>query len=163
MSAKTPFRLTGWHVLAVFLLFFGGDIAINVGFIVAAVHTFPGEVASDPYEAGVTYDRTLAQEARERQLGWLATVETVTPTRQGAAIVVRWTDASGRLLSGLNVTGAMHRPATEQQDASLTFAETSPGLYRAVAHGEPGAWDVAMTAQDRRGAQRTAERRLIWR
>ncbi|HEY2659923.1 MAG TPA: FixH family protein [Caulobacteraceae bacterium] len=163
MSAKRPFRLTGWHVLGGLVLFFGGDIAINVGFIIAAVHSFPGEVASDPYEAGVAYDRTLAQEAKERRLGWLATVEKVAPDAHGEAIVVRWTDGSGRLLSGLNVTGAMHRPATERQDASLTFAETSPGLYRAVAQTGPGAWDVAVTAADRRGAQRTAERRLIWR
>ncbi len=163
MGATKPFRLTGWHVLGMLVLFFGVDIAINVTYILYAVRTFPGEVASEPYEAGIAYNRTLAQESAEAKLGWRATIEQVAPAAHGEAIVVRWTDKSGRLLSGLNVTGSMGRPATERQNASLSFSETAPGTYRAVAATAPGAWDVSVSAADRHGERRTAERRLIWR
>jgi len=163
MGLTKPFRLTGWHVLGMFLLFFGADIAINTAYIVWAVHSFPGEVASEPYEAGLAYNRALAQQSAEAKLGWRATIEQVAPAAHGEAIVVRWTDRAGRLLSGLNVSGSMSRPATGRDNASLAFAETGPGVYRAVAATAPGAWDVSVTAADRHGERRTAERRLIWR
>ena len=71
MSAAKTFQFTGWHFLACLVVFFGIDLAVNVGFIVQSVQTFPGEVADDAYEAGVAYDATLAREAIERKLGWL--------------------------------------------------------------------------------------------
>ena len=97
-TVKTrQFTFTGWHFLACMVAFFGVDIAINVGFIVRAVQTFPGEVADDPYEAGVAYDHILAREAVEQKLGWRATVGQAVPAPGGEAINVRWTDkAAGR-------------------------------------------------------------------
>ena len=163
MSPAKPFRFTGWHFLACMVVFFGIDIAVNVGFIVQSVRTFPGQVANDPYEAGVAYDRTLAREAVERQLGWLASVEAAPAGGGGAAITVRWTDKSGRALVGLTVTGLLQRPATEQENTPLRFAEVAPGTYRAIAAVPTGAWDIDVTAVDSRGNQRTAGRRLLWR
>lgn len=163
MNPSKPFRFTGWHFLACMIVFFGIDIAINVGFVVQSIRTFPGEVADDPYEAGVAYDHTLAREAVEQKLGWLASVGSAATGGKGEAILARWTDRSGRPLSGLTVTGLLRRPATEQEDSSLRFTEIAPGAYRAVAAVAPGAWDLDVTAADSRGDQRTAERRLIWR
>ena len=162
-TTAKPFRFTGWHFLACMVAFFAADIAVNVGFIVQSVKTFPGEVAADPYEAGITYDHTLAREAVERKLGWQATVGHTAVPGRGEAIDVRWTDQAGRPLAGLAVTGMLQRPATEQQNTPLRFAEVAPGAYRAIAPVAPGAWDVSLTAADRQGHQRTADRRLIWR
>jgi nitrogen fixation protein FixH len=163
MSAVKPRQFTGWHFLACMVAFFGVDIAINVGFIVRAVQTFPGEVADDPYEAGVAYDHILAREAAEQRLGWLATVGRAVPVGGGEAITVRWTDRTGRALPGLTVTGILRRPATEQQNTAIRFTEVAPGAYRAVAKVAPGAWDLELTAANRRGGQRTADRRMQWR
>jgi nitrogen fixation protein FixH len=162
MTAK-PFRFTGWHFLACMLLFFGIDIAINIGFAVKAVQTFPGEVADDPYEAGITYDRTLAEQAIERKLGWLATIGPMAASPRGEVISVRWTDRFGHPLAGLSVGGLLRRPATEMQDSRFRFVEVAPGRYRAVAAVAAGAWDLDVTASDRQGHQRTADRRLLWR
>src|SRR5471032_220657 len=123
MNPAKPFRFTGWHFLACLVLFFGIDIAVNVGFIVQSVRTFPGEVANDPYEAGIEYDHTLARKAVERRLGWLASVDNVAAIGKGEAINARWTDKAGRPLSGLAVTGLLRRPATEQENLPLHFAE----------------------------------------
>lgn len=164
MSPAKPFRFTGWHFLACLVVFFGIDIAINVGFIVQSVRTFPGEVADDPYEAGVAYDKTLAREAIERKLGWLASVDAAAAAdAKGEVINARWTDKDGHRLTGLAVTGLLRRPATEQDNVTLRFAEVAPGQYRAVASVAPGAWDLDLTAANGRGDQRTAGRRLIWR
>ena len=109
MSTATSFRFTGWHFLACMVVFFGIDIAVNVAFIVRAVQTFPGEVADDPYEAEVAYDQTLAQEAIEQKLGWMAVINDAGHAPQGEAISVHWTDRAGRPLSGLTVTGLRAR------------------------------------------------------
>jgi nitrogen fixation protein FixH len=163
MSTATSFRFTGWHFLACMVVFFGIDIAVNVAFIVRAVQTFPGEVADDPYEAGVAYDQTLAQEAIEQKLGWMAVINDAGHAPQGEAISVHWTDRAGRPLSGLTVTGLLRRPATEQENTPVRFRETAPGAYRTVAAVPSGAWDLDVTAANRKGDKRTAERRLIWR
>lgn len=163
MTTASPFRFTGWHFLACMGLFFGIDIAVNIAFIVRAVQTFPGEVADDPYEAGVAYDQTLAREAAERKLGWTAVIEDGGHGPKGEAISVRWSDRTGQPLSGLSVTGLLRRPATERKNTTIRFVETAPGAYRAVTAVAPGAWDVDVTAANRAGQQRTADRRLIWR
>ena len=163
MSATDSFRLTGWHVLAGMLLFFGADIAINVGYIVEAVHTFPGEVAAEPYEAGIAYNKHLAQEAVEAKLGWVATVDAPAAAANGEAITVLWRDRNGQPLTGLKVTALLTRPATEKQNVQIQFVEAEPGVYRAIAVAGTGAWDMSMTARDAKGAERTAERRLVWR
>jgi nitrogen fixation protein FixH len=162
-SPAKPFQFTGWHFLACLVVFFGVDIAINVGFIVQSVVTFPGEVADDAYEAGVAYDSTLAREAIEQKLGWLATVERPQAAPGGEALTVRWTDRTGRPLLGLTVTGQLRRPATESQNLSLQFSEVVPGTYRAVVPVAPGAWDLDVTGVNAHGDRRTADRRLLWR
>lgn len=163
MTTASSFRFTGWHFLACMVVFFGIDIAVNVAFIVRAVQTFPGEVADDPYEAGVAYDQTLAREAVERKLGWTAVIDDAGRAAKGEVVSVRWTDKTGQPLSGLTVTGLLRRPATERENTNVHFSEAAPGVYRAVAAVAPGAWDLDVTAVNRKGDQRTAERRLIWR
>jgi nitrogen fixation protein FixH len=163
MNPAKPFRFTGWHFLTCMVVFFGIDIAINVGFIVQSVRTFPGEVADDPYEAGIAYDHTLAREAVEARLGWTAALETPLAAPGGEALTARWSDKAGRPLTGLAVTGLLRRPATEQDNVTLRFTEVSAGAYRAIAPVTSGAWDLDLTAANHRGDQRTAERRLIWR
>ena len=163
MTAAKPFRFTGWHFLACMVAFFGADIAINTNFILRSVQTFPGEVADDPYEAGIAYDRTLVREAAEQKLGWQAKVGAVAPAPGGEMLEARWADRSGAPLKGLAVTALLRRPATELENKTIRFTETAPGVYRALAPVAAGAWDADVTAVNAQGAQRTAERRLLWR
>lgn len=41
-------QLTGWHVLIIFLVFFGIMLSVNILMVVQAIRTFPGEVSSQP-------------------------------------------------------------------------------------------------------------------
>ena len=161
--AKTqPRELKGWHVLIMFLVFFGVMLGVNVYMVVQAVRTFPGEVNSRPYEAGLAYNRTLKAMATERALGWRARVDATETTASGTRIIVRWTNASAQLLAGAVVNGKIVRPATEAQNHDLVFTEIEPGVYAAVVKAAPGAWDLSVTATDARGEHRTAERRVVW-
>ncbi|WP_297510423.1 FixH family protein [uncultured Caulobacter sp.] len=147
-SAPAPLekgRITGWHVLIMVVLFFGTVIAVDTIFMVQAYRTFSGEVASNPYEAGLAFNRTLAQRQREAALGWSAAVQTA----EGKTVVVRVVDRDGKPLDHLSLTGTLERPATETGRQALDFKPLGDGRYQAAARLD-GAWDLRATARDAR-------------
>ncbi|MDR7229771.1 nitrogen fixation protein FixH [Caulobacter sp. BE264] len=140
-------QITGWHVLIGVVAFFVLIIAVDVVFMVLAYRTFSGQVASNPYEAGLAFNKTLAQREREAALGWGASVE----TESAGAVVVRVRDRAGRPLDRLSVTGSLARPATEVGKQVLDFKPLGDGRYRATAKLD-GAWDLRATARDAQNA-----------
>ncbi|ATC31974.1 ferredoxin [Caulobacter vibrioides] len=140
-------QITGWHVLIGVVAFFALIIAVDVVFMVLAYRTFSGQVASNPYEAGLAFNKTLAQREREAALGWSAAVE----TEGGGAVIVRVRDRTGRPLEQLSLTGALERPATEVGKQVLDFKPLGDGRYRATARLD-GAWDLRATARDAQNA-----------
>jgi len=152
-AAQRPgFRLTGWHVLAIAVV-----IAVDAGFVVLAVKTFPGEVSATPYEDGLAYNRSYQQLRAQERLGWRATA-----AAEPGAVAVEMRDRTGRPLTGLAMTGQLQHPATEAGRLTLAFRETQAGRY--VAHpGElTGAWDLTAHAVSPAGERFKAERRLTW-
>lgn len=136
-------RITGWHVLIAVVLFFAAVIGVDTIFMVQAYRTFSGEVASNPYEAGLAFNRTLAQRQREAALGWSASVDT--PERK--SVVVKIADRDGKPLDGLSLTGVLERPATETGRQTLNFRSLGGGRYEAPAQLE-GAWDLRAVARN---------------
>lgn len=141
--ARDKTVLTGWHVLAGVVAFFAIVIGVDAAFMIKAYSTFSGEVASNPYEAGLAFNRTLAQRRREAALGWSAAVE----TPEGRAVVVRLVDRAGKPLDRLSLTGVLDRPATETGRQTLSFEPLGDGRYKARARLD-GAWDLRATARD---------------
>lgn len=139
-------RITGWHVLFGLVLFFGIVIAVDAVFMVKAYRSFSGEVASNPYEAGLAFNKTLAQRRREAVLGWSAGVET---PAGGKSVVVVLKDRDGKHLDGLSVTGVLERPATETGRQTLNFKPLGQGRYEARARLD-GAWDLRGAARNAR-------------
>jgi nitrogen fixation protein FixH len=152
------FQLKGLHVLAIFVGFFGVIIAVNVGFTVMAIRTFPGEVSRTPYEDGVAYNAKLAQLNAQARLGWRAAAL----AGDKGAVVVTFRDRGGRPVTGLKVAVKLERPATETGRKDAFLAETAPGTYSARPGGLTGVWDMSLVAHDRVGARFEAERRLTW-
>jgi nitrogen fixation protein FixH len=159
--APTPakaFRLTGWHVLAIICAFFGLVMAVDFGMATMAYRTFSGEVAKDPYEAGLLYNRTLAERRVQAALGWTAAIAMA----PGNDLRVTVKDRDGRPVEGLTVSAVLERPATEAGRETLTFVRASPGVYQARAGHLSGAWDVRVRAVDGQGRPFEAEERLAW-
>lgn len=160
MTALDPpprFTIKGRHVLAGLVAFFGLIIAVDSVFISLAYRTFSGEAAKNPYEAGLLYNRTLAQRRRQAALGWSATIE----EGAGDLVLVRVADRHGRPVEGLTVNGALERPATTRGRRAVRFAAVTPGVYRADAAPLDGAWDLHVTLRDAGGALFEADRRLV--
>jgi nitrogen fixation protein FixH len=158
LPAPRGFQLNGWHVLAAVVGFFAIVIAVDMGFLVFAYRTFPGQVSSTPYEDGVAYNRKLARMAAQEQLGW-APVATVTAA---GAVRVEVRDAAGAPVRGLALTGRLERPATEAGRITLAFREAEPGVYLAQPGRLVGAWDLTVELTDAAKRGFEAERRLTW-
>jgi nitrogen fixation protein FixH len=157
LAAERGFRFTGWHMLATVCTFFAVVIAVDVGMATMAYRTFSGEVAKDPYEAGLAYNRTLAQRRAEAALGWSASIE---DTR--GVLRLHVTDRAGRPVIGLTVVAKLERPATEAGSVNVVFAPSAPGIYDGQAAGLAGAWDVSARATDKAGHLFEAQRRVVW-
>lgn len=135
-------KITGWHVLIAVVLFFGIVIGVDTIFMIKAYSTFSGEVASNPYEAGLAFNKTLDQRRRETALGW----KTGIAARDGK-VVVTVEDRAGKPLDHLSVTGVLERPATETGRQTLNFKPIGEGRYEAPARLD-GAWDLRGTARN---------------
>ena len=156
-AAPPPFRVTGWHVLAGFVLFFGVTIAVDAYMMVSAYRSFPGQVESSPYEDGLAYDTALDQQKAQAALGWRMSIG-LNPRN-----VIRLTavDRSGAPVNLPRIEARLERPATEQGRHAIHFRADSPGVYDANVGGLAGAWDVKLSAYDGRNRRFDAERRLI--
>ncbi len=158
MQPTPGFRITGWHVLAGMVAFFGVIIAVNAVFLTLALRSYPGEVSVTPYEDGLAYNSRLAQQARQARLGWRAAARA-----EPGAVLVEIADRVGRPVDGVTLRGRLQRPATQAGRIDIAFSEVAPGRYRAEAAADAGAWDLWVQATDDQGRLFEAERRLTWR
>lgn len=156
LTQPPRFTIKGRHVLVAFVLFFGLIAAVDALFISLALRTFSGQVAKNPYEAGLLYDRTLQQRAAQAELGWTATLAAV----GDGAVELVVTDRTGRGVDGLTLNATLKRPATEVGARALRFTARGEGRY--VADAElSGAWDAIVVATGPNGERFAAERRLV--
>ncbi len=156
VEPRRGFRLTGWHVLAALVVFFGVSFAVDAIMVMDAYHTFSGEVASSPYEEGLAYDSQLDQQRAQTALGWRMSATLNGPTLHLTAV-----DRAGSPLSGLRIVARLERPATEQGRRAVLFHLVSPGVYQSDAQSISGAWDLRLSAYDASDHRFDAERRLI--
>jgi len=146
-APRRPFQLTGWHVLTMFLSLFGVMLAVNILFVVLALKTFSGET-DHAYINGLKFNETLAAHARQTELGWTMSLGLERPAGGGAVREARLADRAGRPLRGAVIQGTIGRPTDAKEDQSLSFTETTPGIYRAIIDQvRPGRWKFVASAK----------------
>lgn len=131
--------LTGWHVLAMFVAFFGVIIAVNFTLAWKAVSTFPGLEVEDSYVASQTFDAELAA---QKALGWV-----LKPSYDAAADQLRlaFTDAAGQPVTLGSLEVLVGRTTEAGDDQTPEFAVVD-GVYVAPATLAMGKWMMAVTA-----------------
>lgn len=131
--------LSGRKVLAILVGSFGVIFAANLALVVAATGTFPGLVVANSYVASQQWNaRTDAQKA----LGWSASV-----AHEHGELRVALTGRRGQPVRNLNVTAVVGRPASAQDDVTLTL-QSEDNAYTAPIVLQPGLWRVVVDATD---------------
>ncbi len=145
-SDKAEFRLTGLHVLAMLIAFFGIVAGVNVVMIRYALTTHSGEVTAHPYEKGIAYNAAI-REAREQEArGWKVDGQVTRSPAGKAHIEVQARDAAGAMLAGMKVHALLAAPADVKRDHPIELVETAPGVYSGEAAATAGAWELELTA-----------------
>jgi nitrogen fixation protein FixH len=143
LSDENPF--TGWHMLAVVLLFFGVVIGANVVLAVTATGTFPGLVVHNSYVASQEYNDLLAEARTREGVAWRMDLDA-----PDGVVNVRFVDGDGRSQHYLLVTALAGRPSSALEDRAIEFIETAEG-YRSPEPLSPGLWEIDVEA--RRGGE----------
>lgn len=131
-------KLTGWHVLAIFVGAFGVIIGVNIALAVNAVRTFPGLEVQNSYVASQSFDaRRDAQEA----LGW----SVVADAAEGQ-VILSITDAEGAPVQVVGLEAVLGRATHVKDDVAPDF-RFNGRTYVAYQDIGPGNWNVRMTAK----------------
>ena len=141
-SAKPAKPLTGWHVLAMFIAFFGVIFSVNFTMAYLANSTWSGLVVANGYVASQTFDRDLARARAQEALGWKVDL-----TAGEGKIRITFADREGRKIDRLAITGDLERTVTDKQDQKLVFQTMGAGVYSAPANLAPGVWEVEIRAR----------------
>ena len=139
LTEKTARPLTGWHVLAIFVGFFGVIIAVNVGLAWKAISTFPGLEVENGYVASQTFDVEMAA---QKALGWV-----LVPKYDAAQnrLTLAFTDAAGQPVTLATLDVLVGRPTEEVDDVTPVFV-LADGVYVAPARLAMGKWMMAVEA-----------------
>ncbi|WP_416914639.1 MAG: FixH family protein [Roseicyclus sp.] len=138
-------KLTGWHVLAMFVGGFGLIIGVNLFMAYSAVSTFPGMEVDSSYADSQTFDdRRLAQEA----LGWNASVE----IPGDGTLVLHLVDEVGAPVAPAELTALLTRPTNREEDQLLELTRVNGAFVALVVLGD-GQWRLRLTGVARDGTE----------
>lgn len=130
--------VTGWHVLAIFIGFFGVIIAVNVGLAWQAIATFPGAEVENGYVASQTFDVEMAA---QKALGWR-----LVPLYDAGTdrLTLAFTKAD-RPVTVAGLTVLVGRPTEAVDDMTPVFVQAQ-GVYGTTLHLAKGKWMMAIEA-----------------
>ena len=133
-------HFTGRHMAAVMGLFFGTIIAVNLTMAFFATSTWSGLVVSNPYVEGQRFDSVTATRKRQAARGW-----SIDSTYADGRFAVSLVDRDRQPVQAGTVSAKIGRPATEQQDRTLSLQPLPGGGYGAETELTRGLWDADVT------------------
>ncbi|MEN2494915.1 MAG: hypothetical protein TECD_00825 [Hyphomicrobiaceae bacterium hypho_1] len=128
-------RFTGWHLLVIFLVFFGVVIAVNVTMAVVAQRSWTGLVVNNTYVASQNFNSELAEARRQSQRGWISELRYVP-----GQVKLSLRDDRNQPVVLSNLVLAYGRPAYERADETSSFMHVGDGIYHAQVRLKPGIW-----------------------
>jgi nitrogen fixation protein FixH len=144
-AGRNGFRLTGKHVLAMFIVFFGVVLAVNVVMMRIAVTTFSGVESETPYKNGLAYNTRLDSAKRQATLGWTVDARVTRALDGRTTVVVDAKDKSGRAITDLAGIVRFERPTDKRMDRQADIVRAGGGRYTAELAGVgAGLWEVVV-------------------
>ncbi len=141
-------KLTGRHVLFIFLTFFITVTGVNALMVTFAIRTFSGEDVASAYVKGLNYNAALAFRDAEAQSGYAISATADRADDGGATITARVTRAGMDLPADLTASAMLRHPTNAHLDRTIDMRAGADGAFIAQAQNvSPGQWDVVITLQ----------------
>lgn len=142
-AAPAPRPLTGKHITAIFVAFFGVVIAVNVTMARLAIGTFGGTVVDNSYVASQHFNRWMAKGEADRALGWMTSM-----TQRGdGRFLVTLRDRTDAPIDAARIVAVARHPLGVEPDRTLTLVETAPGAYASETPLPAGRWQITLTVR----------------
>lgn len=140
-----------WPVAIVALLV--GSAGANIGFMIVASRDASFAVEPDYYRKAVEWDRAMAQEARNAELGWMVSVRLEPADAGRARLVALVRDRTGAELTDADVRVEAFPSARGREIASVALEPArGAGVYTGLLpSARPGLWEVRVRVT--RGAE----------
>ncbi len=137
-------QITGRIVLIAMVTFFLTVTAVNAVMTYYAISTFGG-VEPDSYREGLAYNKRIADEAAQTELGWNVTLALDDAT---SVLSVALKDHDGSSLDGLHVSATIGRPATNLFDRAVELKAIGNGRYSVpIPSLTGGSWTINIAAR----------------
>lgn len=133
-----PQRLTGWHVLAIFVTGFSIIIAVNLTLAYNAVATFPGLETRNSFAASQTFQ---SEKSAQDALGW-----EVSATLEGDILTLYMDDAIGPVVPDIT-SATMGRATHVYDDLSPEFRHNGLAFVAEMPDLKPGNWNLRLEAR----------------
>ncbi|WP_136657462.1 FixH family protein [Nitratireductor sp. XY-223] len=147
---------TGWHMLAVMVLFFGTIIGVNATMAYLAGSSWSGLIVKNTYVASQQFDDDVARVEAMKARGWTSAIAV-----NGASVRYTLANALGTPIVADRVTMAFSRPAGEDQDRLIVLRAQEDGSYRAGHELGAGQWLVKATATKNGAVVYTDVQRIV--
>ncbi|MBF0124793.1 MAG: FixH family protein [Magnetococcales bacterium] len=140
MSGRTPWL---WAAIA----FFSVVMMANAALIYLANSSWTGLTTVGHYQQGLNFNRVLQAQQAQEQLGWQPSLQWMDQGRQ-LLLVLSLRDRAGQPVTGVQIEGALYRPAQEGYDQTWSLHEQGAGRYETqVVVPLPGVWEVRLRSQ----------------
>jgi nitrogen fixation protein FixH len=136
------FVLTGWHILAIFIAFFGVIITVNLIMARAAVTNWTGLVVKNSYVASQHFNDKIAAHDEIAALGWRESARAEDGRFLWAVI-----DKAGKVVAARKITVMFTRPIGEKDDATVIAGPLADGTFAPIPFPAPGRWNVTVRAE----------------
>jgi nitrogen fixation protein FixH len=136
------FILNGYHILMIFIAFFGVIITVNLIMARAAVTNWTGLVVKNSYVASQHFNEKIAAHDEIAALGWRETARA-----EGRNFIWGVTDAKGATVAARRVTVSFTRPIGVKDDATVVAAPLPDGSLAPIPFPAPGRWNVTVKAE----------------
>jgi nitrogen fixation protein FixH len=128
-------------------------MAANIGFMLIATRDASFAVEPEYYRKAVDWDRAMAQEARNAELGWRVSTRLDAADGGRARLTAQVSDRAGAPVSGATVAVEAFPSARASRIVNAALAAQGDGVYGAVLPAaRAGLWELRLEV--RRGDQR---------
>lgn len=147
MTKRQPFfNVTGRLVLACLVAFFLSIAAVNAVMITFAVKTFGGIETENAYNAGLAFNRAIADANAQEARHWH--VDIVRMPQRDAKFTVTVRDGKGGAVTGLALAATLVHPTDRRRDHDVQVAVLGGGVFHLETPAEPGQWDLVTVLRD---------------
>ena len=146
-TSDTARPITGRFVLITIISFFSVIIGVNVLMMRFAISTLPGTEVDSAYGASLAYQKEINAAREQNARRWKIDAHVERQADGIATLTLRASDAVGKPLTGLAVSGQFERPTDRRGDRPVRVVEEGEGTYRGTAQDvAPGQWDLVIEA-----------------